>query len=268
MNFGSLIALYGEKPSKVSEMIFECQRQILSAVGPAFTPYDLLQIHATVINLWQKVNINQEEAIHHSIVASSPKDFLGLINFLRNSGRVPFQVQICGYQDRDYPFLSRGTRPYERSFVFRGGKAVLMGWPIRGKPVENASLDVLDFVHENRIYPNSLDEIRQALKVFGFFHNYYKKPEDVDNDFYFRIGLFDNELIPESKQTEIELNIRQFICHLPPIIIEINLPDLYLASCNSETFLFDSTIALPISKADITMELINSIYERKGPYGE
>ena len=105
------------------------------------------------------------------------------------------------------------------------------------------------------------------MKIFGFLHRYYRRLEDVDNDFYFRIGLYDSASIPESKQRIIEQSIRQFLGDLEPVIIEIGLSDISLVFSDKETLPMDSTKVLPVSNPDVTADLIMHHYDSKNPKG-
>lgn len=63
-------------------------------------------------------------------------DFDGLLNFLRCCVQIPFEVQIGGFGDRDYPFVSdpfekgQYNRPYDRMLSIQGDIVLIMGWPI------------------------------------------------------------------------------------------------------------------------------------------
>ncbi|MBI3984304.1 hypothetical protein HY346_03320 [Candidatus Microgenomates bacterium] len=257
MNTGALVALYGDKPAKLVQFIADCQAEIVSVAGSAFHPYDIRQVHATIVGVEQATESTMVNAYFYEYRGKQVQmNFGDLLNFLRNSGCAPLQVQIGGFQQRDYPFVSHGAGPYERSFAFHGGKAVVIGWPIRGTPITNHTSTAINLIHESQIYPNTLDKIRQAVQTFGFLHRYYRRPEDVDNDFYFRVGLFDPESVPESMQSLIERTIRQFLSDLEPVVIEITLSDICLAFSDKETLPLDSTRLWSISDPNVTANSI------------
>ena len=242
------------------QLIVNCQAEIASVAGSAFHPYEIRQVHSTIVGIEQaKASTILNAYFYEYRDKQVQMDFSGLLNFLRNGGGFPFQIQIGGFQQRDYPFASRGIRPYERSFAFQEGKAVVIGWPIRGLPITNLTPTTINLIHESRIYPNTLDKIRQAAQTFGFLHRYYQRPEDMDNDFYFRIGLFDSASFPEHLQLAAEYKIRQFLSDLEPAIIEVTLSDIYLAFSNNETLPLDSTKALSVSDPKVTADLIEHI---------
>jgi hypothetical protein len=78
-------------------------------------------IHATITGLEALVgppayNANFAKYRGRDVVM----DFDGFFAYLRVCGQIPFEVQIGGFANRDYPFASRKRVPYERSF-FRAG---------------------------------------------------------------------------------------------------------------------------------------------------
>ena len=77
----------------------------------------------------------------------------GILDYLRRCGHFPLAVQVGGYGKRDYPFVSRQARPYERSFSIQGDKVVVMGWPIRGKPFQQPPATPSAWVQEQSFRP-------------------------------------------------------------------------------------------------------------------
>jgi hypothetical protein len=261
MKIGALVALYGEKSSILAQLISECQAQIVSVLGSAFHPYDVRQVHATIVGLGI---LNEHSLINDAYYQyrgqQVPMDLDSLLRFLRGSGYLPLQIQIGGFQNRDYPFASRGLRPYERSFTLGGGVSVLMGWPIRGTPNNMFIESEADLIREARIYPNTLDEIRQAAQSFGILHRYYRNIGDVDNDFYFRIGLYDQANFSEEIRSEIEDKLCQYLGKIHPILIEVSLSDVYIVISESETYPVDSTMTYLVSDLKTTGDSIKSYY--------
>src|SRR5689334_20479910 len=47
----ALVAFYGPKPIRVAELIWACQEQIAERLGSVFEPYDIAQVHATIVSL-------------------------------------------------------------------------------------------------------------------------------------------------------------------------------------------------------------------------
>ncbi|HTX91802.1 MAG TPA: hypothetical protein VMC09_11375 [Anaerolineales bacterium] len=260
---GALVAIYGNKSTDLVELIDDCQSRISRMIGNAFHPYKIQQVHATITGIGQisslksqKPGMNEQDSSQVEIDI----DVDGLLHYLLKSGVLPFQVQIGGYQKRNYPFLSRGTSPYERSFSLRDGKALIIGWPIRGKPNTNQNTSFIELVHESKIYPLTLDDIRQAARGFGFLHKYYQNINDFDNDFYFRIGLFDTTAISVEQQEAVENNIRTFLSDSIPVIIEINKHNLFFVFGDQETLPPDSTKTYSVSDPSISKNILGQIH--------
>jgi len=49
----TLVAIYGTKPARLAEVLRECQRLVANVFGDSFAPYDIDQIHATIVGLEQ-----------------------------------------------------------------------------------------------------------------------------------------------------------------------------------------------------------------------
>src|ERR1700683_612945 len=104
----TLISLYGDKPKKLAALIAECQDLAARVVGSAFTRYDLRQIHATIIGLERREGTAAGNANFSKHRGSEvTMDFDGFLTYLRRSAQIPFEVQIGGFANRDYPFTSR-----------------------------------------------------------------------------------------------------------------------------------------------------------------
>jgi hypothetical protein len=254
----TLVALYGAKPKALAALLLECQRRISAVLGDRFRPYELQQIHATIVDLERKA-----ESLFNSNLAKyrnrlEPMDLDGLLNFIHLSGQFPIHIQIGGFQNRDYPFTSRGQRPYERSFSLQGNKVVLVGWPIRGAPLARTAPSTLHLIHESRLYPNSLDELRKAFQSFNVLHKYHQVPTDVDNDFYFRIGLLEPSypgISTEWKQS-VEGGVRAFLSTVEPIIVEITVADIYVAAYEDPILPQHSTRVVSVNDPKVTPDFL------------
>ena len=258
----TLIALYGNKPALLSELISECQKQITEKISINFKPYTIRQIHATIIGLEQVegsawLNLNFDK--HRN--RKERMNFEGLLSLIRAGNTFPLQVQIGGFRNRDYPFVSRGQRPYERSFSIQGDKAVLMGWPIRGTPSASNVESKTELIQESRIYPTALDDIRRASQSYNVLHSYHRSLTDIDNDFYFRIGLIKNTPLDPLLQQIIENTMKQFLSIIRPVIIEVTLQDVYIASYENDTLPLKTTKIWPVSDGNITANFIENLYK-------
>src|SRR5262245_43314583 len=128
----TLVAFYGQKPNALADLIRECQQTIAARFGRSFQPYDMLQVHATILGLEpcpQSVN-NRNLSLYRGELKEM--DLAGFRAFLSGDGHLPFTVQLGGFQPADDYFESRGMTPYQRSFSIQGAFAVMMGWPFSG----------------------------------------------------------------------------------------------------------------------------------------
>jgi hypothetical protein len=264
----TLVSLYGDKEDELSMLITECQETVKLVLGSAFSPYDIRQVHATIIGLERRIgssghNLNFWK--HRS--RQVEMDFDGFLTFLRGCSQVPFEVQIGGFGDRDYPFVSdpfekgKENRPYDRMFSIQGNKVVVMGWPLRGQPLKISPATPHEWVHESRVYPPTLDEIRHAAQKFGILHGYHKTRTAVDNDLFFRIGLFDtNAVSPEATGPLLQQVRSKLSGTQRPVIAQITLDDLFVAAYEDSTLPLASTQVWSVGDKRVTGQFIAELY--------
>lgn len=257
----TLISLYGEKTNEFSTLIAECQRFVSKALGAGFTPYDPRQVHATIIGLEHRVasvgcNANFATYRARQIVM----DFDGFLGYLRTCGHFPFDVQIGGFASRDYPFTSRKTTPFERSFSIQRDKVVVMGWPLRGEPFQAAPATRAASIQEARIYPLTLDVIRHAAQRYGILHGQHRRATDTDNDLFFRIGLVDPKAPTLATPGELETQVRQWLSMLPPLVIEIRLDDVCVAAYEDDRLPLSSTQVWSLADPRVTGTFIGDLF--------
>ena len=168
------VALYGDKLSPLVDLISEIQSTVAKSCRGAFEPYDVRQIHATIIGLEHRIgSLKQNLNFWKYRGRQVETDLDGFLTFLKGSSRIPFAMQVAGFADRHYPFLSdpfekrMSARPYDRSFSIQGDKVVVMGWPIRGAPMSRRPRVQHEFAQEAKLYPQTLDDIRRAAQKFG-----------------------------------------------------------------------------------------------------
>jgi hypothetical protein len=258
----TVISLYGEKKREFATLIAQCQQTVTEAVGNAFQPYKTEQIHATVIGLERQSGTalgNRNFAGFRNRSLAMNLD--GFRRYLCECGHLPFEVQIGGFQDRQYPFTSRKLRPFDRSFSIQGDKVVVMGWPIRGEPVSIPPTAPEAFMHENRIYPPTLDEIRHAAQSFGILHSWHRTVTDVDNDLFFRIGLIDPKSLPLGAVRTLEQRIREHLASERPLIFEITSKDIFIAAYQDDTLPLSSTRVWPITDPEIDGGFVSGLYK-------
>lgn len=99
----TIVALYGEKPENLHTFLTDCQNCVAEMLGSGFRKYDIKQIHGTVIGM-EREDAEPNRFLNRNFKTRRDEevdmDFAGLLNFLRDGGHVPFQLQIGGFQER------------------------------------------------------------------------------------------------------------------------------------------------------------------------
>ncbi len=90
-------------------------------------------------------------------------------------------------------------------------------------------------------YPQMLETLRRELQRFGVMHHYHRLPTDVDNDAYFRIGLYETAAIEVAALRDAEAELRHYLATRPPTIVDITVDDLSVAISSEETLAPHST---------------------------
>lgn len=258
----TIVALYGNKPDELNALLTDCQNIVSELLGSRFRKYDIGQIHGTLVGLERDEGepqrfLNRNFRTRRD--AQIQMNFGGLLRFLRDGGHVPFQLQIGGFQYRDYPFVSRGTRPFNRCFSLQGKNVVVMGWPLRGVPLTDAPSSPTTLIQEARLYPNILDSMRRGAQRYGVLHSYHARPEDTDNDFFFRIGTVDDpSSVTQLLKTRVHNSMRNALAALPPLVVNIELSDLNVVFYDSEELPLDGSIAYPLDNEELDQDFIRS----------
>lgn len=237
----TIVALLGEKPEPLRSLLAALQADVADVLGRRFRPYRLDQIHATIVGLERDERqaarlVNRNHAILRG--AEAAMDFDGLLGFFQTSSLIPFTVQIGGFAERDYPFVSRGARPFDRSFSRQGRSAVVMGWPVAAGS-----------------YPPTLAQLRSGAERFGIAHAYHATATDRDNDFYFRLGMIDDphpQAIDDGPAAGMFRRFRQRLAAQPPVAATIGLSQLSVAFYASPELLPATTQAFALDDPAVT----------------
>jgi hypothetical protein len=256
----TLVSVYGEKNKDLAVTIAQWQELVAKAVGSAFTPYDMHQIHATIIGCerHRAPAYNANFSKHRG--REVEMDFAGFLAYLRGCGHIPFEVQLGGFADRDYPFTSRKARPYERAFSIQGDKVVVMGWPVRGEPLPAPPATPAGGVLEARIYPATLDIIRHAAQAFGILHSYHRAVTDVDNDLFFRIGLIDTKAVTSATTSALETQARKLLSMQRPVVVEIGLENIFVTAYEDDRLPVSSTRTWSLADRKVDGEFAASLF--------
>lgn len=247
----TLVALYGEKASDLNKMILRITEMIQhSAVGQVFRPYDLKQIHGTIVGMEKLTGYS---ACYNSNIWNThgekiPMDFSGLHPIL--SGNFPIDIQFGGFNQDSKDFSSFGKSPYERSLQIQWAtnRVTLIGWP-----------------HRDGDYSNSmqLSNLRQSLSETCRINHKYQR----DNDFFMSIGEIAplSSLPAEKKEAlfkagmEVEREIRDYLAS-NAINIHLDLDDLSIAQYQLTTLCPKSTVPHAVTKTGLNSRFICSLY--------
>jgi hypothetical protein len=245
----TLVAFYGPKHGQLREFLERCQNRVGRSVrqlgtGIEFRPYPLAQIHATVLGLERSPppgfhNRNFQELRGRPQVMRLPE----LFEFILDSLDFPFHAQFGGFEDHDYPFQSRGARPYYRSFSLQDRTAVIIGWPLGAAGRERKGRPRASLRRGAQGYPMILDELRRGAQRFNVLHRWHRKTADVDNDLYLRLGVLESELAV-SKRERVEVDIRQDLSASLPLIVRLTVADMAVVSYPAD----DETLPIARSK--------------------
>lgn len=252
----TVVAFYGEKPEALRALLLACQDAVAGIIGARFRRYEIGQIHGTVIGLeccQEEPHrfLNRNFASRRQLAVEM--DFGGVLGSLRDGGDVPFWLQIGGFEDRDYPFTSRGAGPFVRGFSLQGNCVVVMGWPFRRSPPADDAASPAAGTDRATPYPASLERIRRGAQRHGVLHAYHAAPSDTDNDFYLRIGMIDHPgEVNEALAAGLQETLRRFLAACPPSIIEVRVADLSVAFYESPELPLETTRAY--SLADIRLD--------------
>jgi hypothetical protein len=242
----TLVSHYGEKSSELSDLIRESQDILARCLGSSFYPYQLHQVHGTVIGLEghrteTKIrNLNSAEA-----GVGSEVDPSALLSFLRGPEFPSIRVRIGGYRyHQHYPFTSREMHPYLRSFSIRGDIAVAMGWPVGGSN-----------------FPNSLDGLRwQFDSRLGVRHKWHRKPDDTDNDFFLALGRLDRRLLSATRIQHVSEQVRLFLAGLDGIIVPIGINTLKIAAYLEPQLPLETSCWFEVKDSRLTPERLLGLY--------
>jgi len=228
------VAFYGHKPPQLRDLIARCQQSICARIGGDFVPYELAQVHATLIGLegvWTEGRLVQAHFAQGGV--ERPLDLAGLTDFLLHTPLLPMQMRLGGFEpSQDYGFTSFGRHPAERSFdIQRTGAAVLMGWPFATARASDA-----------------LYRLRREFLRFNARHKYHRSDEDIDNDLYFVLGTLDDQAATDADRTEVTRSIRAELSNVEPIVLDLDRTWISLVTYEDRRLPPQTSTALPLER--------------------
>ena len=242
----TLVAFYGKKPKKIADFLNNLKKNLLNKLTDSFMPYDLQQIHATIVGiegvLYKNMIINKNyQKLRHKYLSMN---LAGFFEYIRTAGVFPIPIQIGGFsKDVDYNFYSRGKHPFYRSFNVQADLPIIIGWPFKD--------DVKD----------SLSQLRKEVEQFNILHKYHHKLEDRDNDLYFVLGKIKGNFINKNRINYIEQNIKHALATMEPIRLELKRDDLSLVFYNESSLPMNTSLSIKITSDEFNYHDLSRYYQ-------
>jgi hypothetical protein len=251
----SLVAYFYNKPTELQQLILDLQQHLQMSFANNFIPYNLKQVHATIIGCegikTEKGIINQWFYTLRNEVRYI--DYYGLFDYFLKGNILPLDIYFGGYKPKiNYQFLSRNQHPSDRSFQLQVlGKntfiPVLMGWSM-----------------ENNVITTKIEQIRRDLQQFNYLHKYHQSSQDIDNDFYLRLGTITGNFTSDFI-INIQQKINYYLQNATKNKISLDRANLDLVKYQDSTLPIATTEIYSLSylkeNRDLIQHLIQQLYE-------
>jgi hypothetical protein len=233
----TMVACYGDKPPALAHFIAHAQALLGEAV-PSFVPYDMRQVHATLIGLEGRRLVKGDGVLNANYRSLRGErrliDLAGALDLVRESLRDPLHVRIGGFPPGGVPpFLSRGRHPYERSFSISGEMAVAMGWP-----------------REQGGSTAPLARLRRDFESFGVLHKYHVNTEDADNDFFLVLGRLRAPDGAAEAGRGATAQLRASMARAPCDVV-VDLRDIRVVAYVDAPLPLETSVSYPLSDVDV-----------------
>ncbi len=190
----TLVSFYGKKQEALKNFIVACQDKVLETIGGSFLPYEIEQVHGTIIGLegvryaGKIKNANFEVSLEQERLV----DLATLLAFVQSDRLKPIDLKIGGYSSVFKGFSSRGEVPFNRSFSIQGDIVVIMGWSL-----------------EAVLGHRPLDDYRRSFNEVNVLHKWHRGSTEIDDDFYLVLGRVQS-LSEDAKVTLVDV-MRQYL---------------------------------------------------------
>lgn len=245
----SLVTFYGTtpKPPGLQKLIIEVQDIIERDQRLKFARYELGQVHATIAGL-------EGLRVGNHIVSTNFAQLRGNIRILdpravvqlvQSSKHLPVTVRLGGFDPaHDHSFRSRGLHPAIRSFSIQGRMVVAMGWPVAGAN-----------------FPPSLDLLRRDLARAGALHKYHASEGEVDNDFFFVLGVIERRERDRTAASAIQEAVRKHLSESKAVDLVVSIDELSFVAYDETTLAPGRTRQFSLQEIAETPELLINLYE-------
>ena len=216
----TLVAYYGKKSAALATLIKTHQQELTTRLGANFIPYELEQVHATIIGC--EGTRDEQGIVSHWFTSLRGEmryiDFVGLIKYLSQIPHLPLEIVFGGYQSaQNYRFLSRRQHPRDRSFTIQT-TATQDPTNLQGIPV------MLGWSMENNLITLAIDNLRRDCQQFNLLHKYHAKDSDLDNDLYLRLGTITG--VNSNALTTVGEQMIYQMQQIPPTKVSLSQDDL------------------------------------------
>ena len=242
------VGFYGhQKPKKFQKYLKNLQTEVYSLLRSDFKPYDIRQIHGTIIGMEKLIgyreyaNFNRWD-VEEKIELMKFDEFIKVLQYWD----YPIKIRFGGFKKGYKEFLScpksgfKQLEPYYRSFSVNVDmeKVVLIGWP-----------------HKNGDFKNNQEllKLRNEIKTKANITHKYDHWED--NDFFVVLGDITNkshwqETENAKKIDELNLRIRDDMCKEEDAItlnLDLTQKDIYIVQYTQECLKLNSSEAYNLS---------------------
>jgi len=234
-SFGlSLVAFYGTKPRRLVDYLLWCLELLDNKISVGFKPYEIDQIHATIVGLEGRYIAGQpanENFLRLGLIR--PMDLPGAIKWLHGASEIPFQCRLGGFRPGgEYGFQSFGRHPFERSFEIQdSGAVVIVGWPFVNETVSRA-----------------LFALRRGLQSYNILHKYHIAESVEDNDCYFVLGHLDLESSNPADYASALGAIRRKIATAKPTLVTMDRDCLSFVRYTDRSLPTSSSDRIPLKE--------------------
>lgn len=113
-----------------------------------------------------------------------------------------------------------------------------IGWPVQDATVSPA-----------------LDQFRRRVQHFGLLHKWHRRPDDVDNDFFFVLGRI-NGVMPEERRLAIDQQLREQLSRRGPFLLPLNCNTLSFVAYRDPQLPLASSRAYRVTDAHLTADVL------------
>lgn len=235
----TMVAFHGStKPPSIEKLLQDVFKEIEKLpLSKLFQPFDLYQIHATIIGMEALVVGSQFYNLWFWKNNRRTKRRIDIHRLLKIVGRIAkrtplFTIRFGGFRKAyctclgqsleswhcttsNAEFHRYGHSPYEGSFYIDQSDAVMItGWPVQSPKAPTA-------------FPHVLYDFRFAAESAGFLDKYHfdQKPHWKDDDCYIKLGKLEKGF-SQKEINVFEDRIRQYLHDRGPMTVDIKVEDV------------------------------------------